>query len=80
MADTDVSKMSFEEAMSALEDVVRQLESGNVPLEQSISLYEHGAKLKAHCEAKLKDAEAKVAQITLGPDGQATGAEPVEIS
>lgn len=79
MAEQDVGKMSFEEAMAALEDVVRQLESGNVPLEQSIALYEHGDKLKKHCEAKLKDAEAKVAQITQGPDGQATGAEPVEI-
>jgi len=79
MADADVGKLSFEEAMSALEDVVRQLESGNVPLEQSISLYEHGAKLKAHCEAKLKDAETKVAQITQGADGQAASADPVEI-
>lgn len=80
MTDTDVAKMSFEDAMSALEDVVRQLESGDVPLEKSIALYEHGAKLKAHCEARLKDAEAKVAQITQGPDGNATGADPVEIS
>ena len=79
MAEADVGKMSFEEAMAALEDVVRQLESGNVPLEQSIALYEHGARLKAHCEAKLKDAETKVAQITQGADGQATGADPVEI-
>lgn len=79
MAKQPVDKMNFEEAMAALEDVVRQLESGNVPLEQSISLYEHGAKLKAHCEAKLKDAEAKVAQITEGPDGLAAGAETVVI-
>ncbi len=80
MSDTPVKDMSFEEAMAALETVVRQLESGDVPLEKSIALYEHGAALKEHCAAKLKDAEEKVAQITKGADGQATGADPVEIS
>jgi len=80
MSDTPVKDMSFEEAMAALETVVRQLESGDVPLEKSIALYEHGAALKEHCAQKLKDAEEKVAQITKGADGKATGAEPVEIS
>ena len=75
---TDIAKMSFEEAMKALEGVVRDLESGNVELEKSIALYEQGAKLKAHCEKKLKEAEEKVAKITLGPDGQPTGTTPVE--
>lgn len=75
-----VSEMSFEEAMASLETVVRQLESGDVPLEKSIELYEHGAKLKEHCASKLKDAEEKVAQITKDANGQATGADPVEIS
>ncbi len=80
MSDKNVTDMSFEEAMAALETVVRQLESGDVPLEQSIALYEHGAKLKDHCAQKLKDAEEKVAQITKGADGHATGADPVEMS
>ncbi|MGB3316674.1 MAG: exodeoxyribonuclease VII small subunit [Albidovulum sp.] len=75
---SDIAKMSFEEAMKALEGVVRDLESGNVELEKSIALYEQGAKLKKHCETKLKEAEEKVAKITLGPDGQPTGATPVE--
>lgn len=75
---SDISQMSFEEAMKALEAVVRDLESGNVELEKSIALYERGAALKAHCEKKLKDAEEKVAKITLGADGQPSGAEPVE--
>jgi len=75
---SDLSKLSFEEAMKALEEVVRDLESGNVALEQSIALYERGAKLKAHCEQKLKEAEEKVAKITLGPDGTPTGTVPVE--
>jgi len=80
MSDKPVAEMSFEEAMAALENVVRRLESGDVPLEESITLYEHGAKLKEHCALKLKDAEEKVAQITQNADGQATGAKPVEIS
>ncbi len=75
---SDIAKMSFEEAMKALEGVVRDLESGNVELEKSIALYEQGARLKAHCEKKLKEAEEKVAKITLGPDGQPTGTAPVE--
>ncbi len=79
MSDTPITEMSFEDAMAALEQVVAQLESGSVPLEASIALYERGAELKKHCEAKLASAEEKVAQITQGPDGKATGAKPVEI-
>ncbi|MCC0063371.1 MAG: exodeoxyribonuclease VII small subunit [Defluviimonas sp.] len=75
---TEIAGMSFETAMKALEEVVRDLESGNVELEKSIALYERGAALKAHCEKKLKEAEEKVAKITLGPDGQPTGTTPVE--
>jgi exodeoxyribonuclease VII small subunit len=75
---SEISSLSFEEAMKELEGVVRDLESGNVELEKSIALYEQGAKLKAHCEKKLKEAEEKVAKITLGPDGQPNGTLPVE--
>lgn len=75
---SDMSKLSFEDAMKQLEEVVRALESGNVELEKSIALYEQGARLRAHCERKLKEAEEKVAKITLGPDGQPTGTTPVE--
>jgi exodeoxyribonuclease VII small subunit len=78
MADTKVDEMSFEQAMSELEQVVGQLERGDVPLEDSIKLYERGAELKKRCETKLKEAEEKVAQITLGSDGQAAGTTPVE--
>lgn len=80
MNDKPIEALSFEEAMSALETVVGQLESGSVPLEQSIALYERGAALRAHCEAKLKSAEEKVAQITTDADGNATGTKPVEVS
>lgn len=74
---SDIAAMSFEEAMKALEDVVRQLESGNVELERSIGLYEQGAALKAHCEKKLKEAEEKVEKITLAA-GQPVGTTPAE--
>lgn len=77
MSDKSVSEMSFEEAMAALEGVVSQLERGEVPLEQSIALYERGAALKAHCATKLKDAEEKVEMIR-SAEGRAVGVTPVE--
>ena len=78
MSDTPVNEMSFEAAMAELEKVLAQLESGNVELDASIALYERGAALKARCETKLKEAEEKVAAITLDGDGNPTGLKPVE--
>lgn len=78
MSDKPVSEMSFEEAMRELETVVGQLERGDVALEDSINLYERGAELKARCETKLKEAEEKVAAITLDQNGNPTGTTPVE--
>lgn len=72
-----VSEMTFEEAMSALEQVVNQLERGEVALEESIALYERGAALKAHCAAKLAAAEQKVEMIR-AQEGRATGTTPAE--
>lgn len=77
MADKPVAEMSFEEAMQALEAVVTQLERGDVALEASIALYERGAALKAHCAAKLKDAEEKV-ELIRAAEGRAIGTTPVE--
>ena len=65
----DLSKLSFEQALAELETIVRQLESGEVELEKSISIYERGAALRAHCDGKLKDAELKVEKIVQGKDG-----------
>jgi exodeoxyribonuclease VII small subunit len=70
--------MSFETAMQELEQVVGKLERGDVALEESIALYERGAKLKKRCEAKLKEAEEKVAAITLDGDGAPAGTTPVD--
>ncbi|HKK84496.1 MAG TPA: exodeoxyribonuclease VII small subunit [Roseovarius sp.] len=78
MSDTPVSEMSFEAAMQELEQVVGKLERGDVALEESITLYERGAELKKRCEAKLKEAEEKVAAITLDADGTPTGTTPVD--
>ena len=69
MMDTPVEEMSFEDAMRELEKVVSDLERGDVPLEQSIALYERGAQLKQRCQTKLKEAEEKVALITQEGDG-----------
>ncbi len=78
MSDAPVAEMSFEQAMAELETVVSKLESSQVALDESIKLYERGAELKQHCETKLKEAEEKVAQITLSPDGTPDGLKPVE--
>jgi len=68
MSDRKISEMSFEDALGELEGIVGRLERGDAPLEESIAIYQRGAKLKAHCEGKLKDAQMKVEKIVL--DGQ----------
>ena len=75
---SDIDSMSFEGAIKELEKVVGQLERGDVALDESIALYERGAALKARCEAKLKEAEEKVAKITLGADGAPAGTAPLD--
>lgn len=78
-ASTAVSvDLSFEDALARLEGIVSRLESGQAPLEESITLYEEGARLKAHCEARLKAAQLRVEKIVVGSDGQARGVEPAE--
>ena len=73
MSEENVSEISFEKAMAELEEVINKLEYGEVPLEDSIKLYERGAELKKICEAKLKEAEQKVKNITLDKDGNSFG-------
>jgi len=72
MADADISKMSFEDALRELETIVAKLERGEAALEDSIALYQRGAGLKAHCESKLKDAQLKVDKIVMKADGTPT--------
>jgi exodeoxyribonuclease VII small subunit len=78
MTEKPVADLTFEEALKELELVVGKLERSEVALEDSISLYERGAALKAACEKKLADAEEKIARITLGPDGAPTGLTPLD--
>ncbi len=78
VADPGIDEMSFEQAMAELEGVVEKLEKGEVPLEESITLYERGAWLKAHCEAKLKAAEERVERLSLDPQGQPNGTQPFD--
>lgn len=82
MADApeDIQNLSFEQALSELEKIVAQLESGQAPLEESIALYERGALLKAHCEARLEAARLKVEKIVVGRDGGAERTEPAEFN
>jgi len=75
----EIAALSFEQALAELEKIVAELESGKTDLEQSIKAYERGAQLKAHCEAKLKEAQLRVEKIVIGPAGQA-GVEPADFA
>lgn len=74
----DVKTLSFEQALEELESIVTSLEAGNVPLEQSIAIYERGEALKARCETLLRAAEARVETITTDTDGRAVDALPFD--
>jgi exodeoxyribonuclease VII small subunit len=76
---TEISALSFEKALAALEDIVARLEAGKVDLEESIKIYERGEALRKHCEAKLKEAEARIEKITLDPAGKPTGTAPLDV-
>lgn len=73
-----IADLPFEQALDQLEQIVRRLELGEVPLAESIEIYERGEALKRHCEALLKRAEARIEKITLGPDGRPTGTSPLD--
>jgi exodeoxyribonuclease VII small subunit len=76
---SDVKKMPFERAIEELESIVKDLEGGKVPLEQSVALYERGEALKTRCEELLRKAEARVEKITLDASGKPTGSEPLDV-
>jgi len=79
-AQDDIPRLSFEQALAELESIVAELESGQAPLEQSIERYERGARLKAHCEARLEAARLKVERIVVGQNGEAQRADPAEFT
>ena len=74
----EIAELSFENALKALEEVVRKLESGEVPLDESIDLYERGEKLRQHCQARLDAAQARIEKIVAGADGKPTGTVPFD--
>ena len=74
----DVAELSFEDALKRLEAIVARLESGEVPLDQSIDLYSEGDKLRAQCEARLAAAQARIDKISLGADGKPSGVQPFD--
>lgn len=74
----DIAEMTFEQALVALEEIVTQLERGDVPLDQSITLYERGEKLRAACQERLDSAQARIEKIVAGADSQPAGTAPLD--
>ena len=77
-AEIDVTQLSFEDALKRLEEIVRTLEKGEAPLDQSIELYQEGDRLKRHCEARLKEAQARIEQVAFSADGKPAGLKPFD--
>lgn len=75
---TDFSTLTFEDALRRLEDIVGRLESGDAALDEAITLYTQGDALRAQCEKRLKDAQARIEKITLGGNGNPTGTAPFD--
>ena len=78
-SNADVAQLSFEKALAELEQIVQKLERGDVPLEESVTIYERGEALKRRCEELLRAAEARVEKITLDA-GKPTGTEPLDVN
>ena len=80
MPDTtpQIAALTFEDALKSLEEVVRRLESGDVPLDESIALYERGEALRRHCQTRLDAAQERIDKIVAGADGRATGTVPFD--
>ena len=79
-SNTDIKQMTFEKAIDELESIVKRLEGGQVPLEESVTIYERGQALKSRCEELLKQAEARVEKITLDASGNPKGTAPLDVS
>jgi exodeoxyribonuclease VII small subunit len=77
-ASETIAQLSFEAALKRLEEIVRKLESGEAPLDESIELYAEGDRLKQQCEARLQAAQAKIEKIQFARDGQPSGTVPFD--
>ena len=77
-SDSNIENLPFERALEELESIVKRLEEGKVPLEESVAIYERGEALKRRCEDLLRQAEARVEKITLDAAGRPAGVEPLD--
>lgn len=77
MKDTDLSKLSFEDALVQLESIVRELEGGKIKLDDAVEAYEKATALKKFCEEKLKAAQLKIEKINVSPEG-VVSTEPLD--
>ena len=68
----EIEKLSFEDALSELESIVRELETGRIKLDDAVSAYEKAVKLKTLCMEKLKEATLKIEKIEITKDGGIT--------
>jgi exodeoxyribonuclease VII small subunit len=75
----DIKRLTFERAIEELESIVKRLEEGKVPLEESVAIYERGENLKRRCEELLRQAEARVEKITTDASGAAVGVAPLDV-
>ena len=75
---SDIAALTFEEALRALEEIVRSLESGEVPLDKTMDLYERGEQLRLHCQSRLDAAQMRIEKIVAGPDGAASATQPFD--
>ena len=73
-----IASLSFEDALRGLEEIVRKLESGEVPLDETITLYERGEELRKHCQTRLDAAQARIEKIVTGADGKAAATQPFD--
>ena len=72
-------KQAFEQSLARLEEIVRRMESANLPLDEAMKLFEEGMQLSRDCQKQLEQAEARVEKITLDAAGKPTGSEPLDV-
>lgn len=70
MKEIDFNKITFEDALAQLENIVRELEGGRIKLDDAVEAYEKAVALKKFCEEKLKNAQLKIEKISVAPDGE----------
>ncbi len=75
MENEDIQALSFEEALTRLETIVHELESGKIKLDDAVNAYENAVKLKQLCENKLKSAQLKIEKLEITPDDKVTSSE-----